>query len=49
MNQIDDKKYPISLTLMSFDALWKDAKARNETFLQILRESIRKYVEDEKK
>lgn len=49
MNQIGDKKYPISLTLMSFDALWKDAKARNETFLQILRESIRKYVEDEKK
>lgn len=48
MNQIGDKKYPISLTLMSFDALWKDAKARNETFLQILRESIRRYVEDEK-
>ena len=48
MNQIGDKKYPISLTLMSFEALWKDAKARNETFLHILRESIQKYVKDNK-
>lgn len=48
MNLIGDKKYPISITLMSFDALWKDAKTRNETFLRILRESIRKYVDDNK-
>ena len=46
MNQIGDKTYPVSLTLLSFDALWKDAKARNEIFLSILRESIRKYVEN---
>ena len=49
MNKIGNKKYPVSLTLMSFDAFWKDAKTRNETFLRILRESIRKYVEDNKK
>ncbi|MBO7127021.1 ATP-binding protein [bacterium] len=46
LNQIGDKKYPVSLTLLSFDALWKDAKTRNDTFLTILRESIKKYTSD---
>ncbi|MBR2090222.1 MAG: sensor histidine kinase [Fibrobacter sp.] len=45
-NPIGDKTYPVSMTLMSFDALWKDAKTRNETFLRILRESIKKYVSE---
>ena len=47
MNRIGDKKYPVSLTLLSFDALWKDAKTRNDTFLKILKESIRKYANNE--
>ena len=37
---------PVALTLMSFDSLWQDAKARNETFLKLLRESIKKYAEN---
>ncbi len=45
MNQIGDKKYPVTFNLLSFDALWKDAKLRNETFLKILRDSIIKYSE----
>lgn len=36
---------PVPVTLMSFDALVGDAKARNETFLTILRNSIREYAE----
>ena len=32
--------------LLSFDALWKDAKLRNETFLKILRDSILRYSEN---
>jgi len=46
-NQIGDKKYPVSITLMSFDALWKDAATRNATFLTILKESIQQYVNEE--
>ena len=42
-NKLFGEKKPVSFTLMSFDALCKDAKARNETFLKILRESIQKY------
>lgn len=46
MNQIGDKKYPVTFNLLSFDALWKDAKLRNETFLKILRDSILRYSEN---
>ena len=46
MNPIGDKA-PVSLTLISFDALWKDAKTRNDTFLTILKESIHKYANNE--
>lgn len=42
LNIIGEEK-PVSITLMSFDALWQDAKLRNETLLTILRESIKKY------
>lgn len=45
LNIIGEGK-PVSITLMSFDALWQDAKSRNETFLKILKESIRKYSEN---
>lgn len=46
-NQIGDKKYPVSITLMSFDALWKDAATRNGVFLTILKKSIQQYVDKE--
>lgn len=45
LNIIGEEK-PVSLTLMSFDSLWKDAKSRNETLLKVLKESIRKYSEN---
>ena len=41
--QLVGEKKPVSFTLMSFDALCEDAKARNETFLRILRDSIKKF------
>ena len=34
----------VPITLLSFDALLQDAKARNETFLEVLREGIRESV-----
>ena len=37
---IGNKKIPVPVTLMSFNALWNDAKARNQTFLEILKTSI---------
>lgn len=46
LNIIDEEKKPVSLTLMSFDSLWQDAKSRNETLLKVLRESIKKYSEN---
>lgn len=49
MNQIGNIKYPVTFNLLSFDALWKDAKTRNDTFLKILRESISRYSENMKK
>ena len=38
---------PVPVTLMSFDALVGDAKARNETFLSILKNSIKEYAEQD--
>lgn len=40
---ISDHNVPVPVTLLSFDALIGDAKARNETFLQILRNSVKAY------
>ena len=43
LKKISDVKIPVPITLMSFDALIGDAKARNETFLSILKNSIQEY------
>ena len=43
-NELPGGKVPVSVTLLSQDAIWKDAKARNEAFLSILRESIKESV-----
>jgi len=43
MEEVSTKqKHPVSVTLLSFEALWKDAQIRNETFLKILKESIKR-------
>lgn len=47
MNPISDKKVPVPVTLMSFNALIGDAKARNDTFLQILRNSVKTFAAQE--
>ncbi len=39
------EKQPVFMTLMSFDALFKDAKKRNDIFLKILKESIKQHTE----
>ena len=36
---------PVAVTLLSLDALWKDALARNETFLSVLKDSIRQSIQ----
>jgi len=46
-NPIGEKTYPVSITLLSFDALWKDAATRNATFLTILKKSIQQYIEED--
>lgn len=38
--RIGTKTYPAPTTLLSFDALCKDARDRNETFMKILKDSI---------
>ena len=43
--RISEIPVPVSVTLMSHDALWKDAQNRNNTFLNILKSSIRSFVE----
>lgn len=47
LTPLSSKPTPVSITLMSFDALWKDAATRNASFLTILRESIQQYVKAE--
>jgi len=42
-NSEDDMMVPVSLFVMSYKALFEDAECRNETFLKILKEGIRKY------
>lgn len=41
-NELSDTPVPVQLTLLSFEALWKDAKLRNATFMKLLREGIKK-------
>lgn len=44
-NELSGQKVPVSVTLLSQESLWKDALARNETFLSILKDSIRQHVD----
>ncbi len=41
-NELSETPIPVQVTLLSFQALWKDAKLRNATFMKILREGIKK-------
>ena len=43
--KIGTSKIPVSMTIMSFDALWKDAESRNDMFLDLLKKSIKKYTQ----
>ena len=47
--RIGNKKYPAPTTLLSFDALCKDARDRNETFMKILKDSIQMSLRDNPK
>lgn len=42
--RIGTNKFPVAMTIMSFDALWKDAEARNNSFLDIFRKAIQDYT-----
>lgn len=44
--KIGTSKIPVSMTIMSFDALWKDAESRNDMFLDLLKKSIKKYTQE---
>ena len=43
--KIGNSKIPVPMTILSFDALWKDAESRNEMFLDILKKRNKKYME----
>lgn len=47
--QIGTQKYPVAITLLSYDALLSDAKTRNETFLMILKAGIQQYIDRDKR
>ena len=47
LNLDDDKPYMIGTYILSIDAFIEDAKARNSTFLQILKDGFQKEQEDE--
>ena len=42
-----DLKIPIGVYIMSFDAFLKDAETRNSTFLEILKEGLKRKIQDE--
>lgn len=44
--RIGNSKIPVSMTILSFDALWADAESRNDMFLDILKKSIQKYSQE---
>jgi len=46
LKRIGTSKIPVSMTILSFDALWKDAESRNDMFLDILKKSIQKYSQE---
>lgn len=43
-NPLSDHDVPVSVTLMSYDAMIGDAKVRNESFLSILKRSISQFA-----
>lgn len=45
LKRIGDKKFPVSMTIMSIDAFIGDAKARNEVFLRVVRGGIQEFQE----
>lgn len=45
-NELPGGEVPVAVTLLSQESLWKDALARNETFLSILKESIRRQIQE---
>lgn len=49
LNQLSENAVPVFVMLMSFEALWQDAKTRNETFLNILKAGIQRFVEKREK
>lgn len=44
LEPVGTTKYPVSMTLLSFDAFFKDARLRNHAFLQILKDGVREYA-----
>ena len=42
--KIGTNTLPVKMMIMSFDALWKDAEARNNSFLDIFRKAIQDYT-----
>ena len=46
LKRIGTSKIPVSMTILSFDALWKDAESRNDMFLDILKKRIQKYSQE---
>jgi len=49
MRPLREDTVPVSVTLLSLDALYHDAKVRNETFLNILKEGIQRFVKSHDK
>ncbi|MBR6124117.1 ATP-binding protein [Candidatus Saccharibacteria bacterium] len=47
--RIGNSKIPVSMTILSFDALWADAESRNDMFLDILKKSIEKHTKENNK
>lgn len=45
-SEIEGPRVPVSVTLLSQESLWKDALSRNETFLAILKDSIKQQIKD---
>ena len=46
MEKLKSTKVPVSMTVMSFDAMWKDAEARNNNFLDLFKKSIEEYMKE---
>lgn len=43
LNPFGETRYPVALTVMSFKAFLKDARMRNQVFMQILKDGIKEY------